>query len=270
MNDMTDQELNLFIDLVKEHTGIKMHQGKKMLLVNRLNKRMRTLGMDRYREYYNFVADPLKGKDEVFNFIDAVTTNETYFYRAPKVWDFFQNDFLVNWRKDNPTGKLKIWSAASSSGEEPYTIALCCAEFEKKDKGFSWQEEASDISDQMIKLCNEGRYKGRAIENVPKPQLKEYFEKIDEEWFRVQASLKRKVKFFKHKLQDKPKGSGYDIIFLRNVMIYFEKDTKALILEHMSNALKPNGILVIGESEGLIGVEHDFKFYKPSVYQKKE
>lgn len=263
---MSDEEFNNLVDLVFEHTSIRMNSSKRHLLINRLSRRLRELGIDSYQQYYLFIKSP-KGKSELGSFIDSVTTNETYFYRAPKIWDYFYQEYLPEWYNSLKIKKpLKMWCSASSSGEEPYTIGIFCEEFKSKHKDFSWSLAASDISNEMITRCKTGIYSGRSISKLKPIFLKKYFSPLPNEEYEVQNTIKKNINFFTHRLQDNPKGRGFDIIFLRNVMIYFDKEVKEIVLKQMEKAINPGGILVIGESEGLVNLDTNFKYIKPSIY----
>lgn len=266
-NDMSAEDLKLFVELVYKKTGIKMGPEKKALLVNRLAKRMRALKIETYSEYYKFLTSKASDKD-VQDFIDSVTTNETYFFRTPAVWDYFSKQFLPEWFAANKGKSLKLWCAASSSGEEPYTIGLLCTEFAEKNPGFTWSLVASDISEEMLRKCQAGTYSGRSIEHVSPARLKKYFQSDDGTTYKVASTVKSNIRFIRHNLLEKPKQSQFDLIFIRNVMIYFDVQTKEKILAFMEESLKNQSVLVIGESEGMVGVKTGFKYQCPSIYKK--
>ena len=265
--DATSQELGLIFGLIREKTGIQMNESKKALLINRLSRRLAALKLDSYEEYYRYLK---KGDEaEMSRFIDAVTTNETFFFRAPKMWDFFSSKFIPEYFRESQGKPLKIWSAAASSGEEPYTIAILCEEFAKTHSKFQWSLQSSDISEEMLRKCREGEYDSRSVEIVPKPLLKSWFDAPEPGRYLVKEDLKKKVKFFRHKLQDPVPGKEFDVIFVRNVLIYFDIPTKEAIVRSFHAALKSGGLIIVGESESLVNIKTDFKYVAPSIYQKE-
>lgn len=266
MAEMSPEDFSRFVQEVYRLTRIHMDTSKRALLINRLEKRLRDLNLSSFDEYYRYLK---RESAEAPKFIDAVTTNETYFFRAPKIWEFFGSIYLSKWFEANRGKTLAVWCAAASSGEEPYTIALICEEFAKSHPGFLWTLKASDISEEMIQKCRDARYSGRAIEKVEPKLLKRYFDVNERGEHAVKAELKKKIGFFTHRLQDEAKFGPYDIIFLRNVLIYFDVPTKELVLGHAQKALKPGGTLVVGESEGLLNVKFGLKYLMPSVYTKE-
>lgn len=262
-------ELNLLIALVFKITGIRMHEGKSELLKNRLRPLLKKHNLASYKEYYDFVNNQQTNKVILSEFVDAVTTNETYFYRTPKLWQFFADEFLPEFHQKNNLKELKVWCAASSSGEEPYTLGILMSEFAAKNSTFRWSLKASDISKGILAKCAQASYQGRAIAQLSKAWLQKYFDKKDEV-YTVKTDLKKKIRFFQHNLRDKPPYQGFDIIFLRNVMIYFDVPTKDKILDWMYKVLNPNGILVLGESEAITTQKKGFQYLKPSIYRKIE
>ncbi len=268
--EMSSQELSLIFGLVKERTGIQMNESKKALLMNRLSKRVSALGLGSYAEYYRYLTQSPGAGEETSRFIDAVTTNETFFFRAPKLWDFFASKYLPERYRASPDSEVKLWCAASSSGEEPYTIAMICEEFAKSHPKFCWSLEASDISNDILGKAHAGVYDARSLEQLPPRFLKIWFDPVGEAGkFAVKEALKKKVRFFRHKLQDPPPGKDYDVIFVRNVFIYFDLPTKEAIVGKFRSILKDEGMLIIGESESLVNVKNDFKYISPSIYRKE-
>jgi len=269
-NELSDKTLRKFAELVLKLTGIQMNEQKRALLENRLNKRLRALSLATYDQYYDYLTGPGVDPAEIVRFTDVVTTNETYFFRTPRVWEYFQKTFLPEWLKANQGATLQMWCGASSSGEEPYTIGILCEEFAASHPGFSWSLKASDISEEMLAHCQEATYSGRSIETVDPQRLKKFFKPGKDGAQTLIQDVRGKIKFFKHNLHDHPPLSKLDLVFLRNVMIYFDVPTKERLLTAMHGALKPGGTLIVGESEGLIGVKTPFKYLQPSIYRKEE
>ncbi len=275
MNKMEQEELDSnsldkFLSLVHKHTGISMGQNKKTLIQGRLSPRIRKLGLGSYNKYIDYMNS---NKDEVQEFINLVTTNETSFFRTPRVWDFFIKDFLPNWSKANPKKPLKIWSGASSSGEEVYTIAICCEEHRLKNPGFTYQIIGSDISSEVLALAEKAEYSGRSIEAF-KTSNRVLFDKYmiaSGDYFKVHPDIRAKIKLNNHNLFNPPKDRNFfDIVFLRNVLIYFEPSDIEKVLANISKGLVMNGVLIIGESESLSSLKTSFKYKLPLVYEKNE
>lgn len=266
MAEMRDEDFTRFVAEVYRLTRIHMDGSKRALLINRLEKRLRDLNLATFDDYYKYLK---KDPSEEPRFINAVTTNETYFFRAPKVWEFFGKTYLSKWFEANRGKTLSVWCAAASSGEEPYTIAMLCEEFARTHPGFLWTLKASDIAEDMIQKCREARYFGRAIEKVDPQLLRRYFDVREGGEYAIKPEFKKKLSFFKHRLQDEVKFGPFDIIFVRNVLIYFDVPTKELVLAHAERGLKPGGTLVVGESEGLLNVKFGLKYLMPSVYVKE-
>ncbi len=270
--ELTLKETRLFTSLIERLTGIQMGDSKRALLANRLSGCIKSLNLKSYSEYYQLLLSQEKSAGpEIAKFIDAITTNETYFFRSPKIWDYFSNIFLTDWFDKHSTYRsLVIWCAASASGEEAYTIGILCDEFSKKNPGFRWILRASDISQEMIKTAGEGIYVGRSLQNVSAERLKKYFTQLKDKTFQVSSLLKRKITFFQHKLQNLPHHHECDLVFLRNVMIYFGNSTKEQVMTNVSKALHPGGILIVGESEGLSHPVSGFQYIQPGVYRSIE
>ncbi len=267
-SELNSEELEMIVQLVYKHTGMTMSQNKKVLLQGRIRPRLRNLGLSSFSEYIKYLE---KNKNEVQEFINQVTTNETAFFRTKRIWNFFQNEYLPDWTSKNPRKKLKIWSGAASSGEEIYTIAMCCAEFSKKVPTFDYSILGTDISTQVLKFAELGVYQGKSIDSIRNHSIdlfEKYFLKTNESEFQISNTLKQKVKFATHNLMH-PQNSLFDLIFLRNVLIYFEPNEQEIILNYMSNALTPEGKIIIGESESLTGVKSRFRFFAAQIYENR-
>lgn len=264
--ELTNRLLEKLIDHVHRHTGITMAKNRKAMLQGRLRRRMRELSLDSYERYVEFLEE---NPSEVEIFVDLVTTNETYFFRTPRVWDYFFKEYLPAWNKSNPGKILRVWSAASSSGEEAYSIAICCQEFKEAHPGFVYQVLGSDISQGVLEEAANARYSGRAIETF-KAARGAWFDKYlrpEGEGFRIIPELHARVRFEKHNLYDHLLGQEpFDIVFLRNVLIYFAQADQEKVLERVRRSMKPDGRLIIGESESLNRLDVGFRYVAPLIY----
>lgn len=271
LEELGHASLEKILVLVHDLTGISMGTNKKTLLQGRLRPRVRKLGLPSYDHYLAYLSTH---KEEVQVFINLVTTNETYFFRTQRVWDYFSNVFLPKWTMENPNKVLNIWSGASSSGEEIYTIAICCEEYRTKNTELNYQITGTDISSDVLAVANLGEYSGRSIEAF-KSSNRQLFDKYmmpkTESLFQINAQVRSRIKFNLHNLFEPPKVRNfYDIIFLRNVMIYFDSKDQEQVLANIAQGLRPGGTLIIGESESLTSLKTPFKYKLPLVYEKVE
>ena len=257
---LTDKTFNNFRELIYQEAGITLRDTKRILISNRLRKRLVALELSCYDDYYRYLINSDTEKKELQNFIDAISTNETYFYRGDNQFVALNNEILPKMFKEQ--SKIKVWSAGCSSGEEPYTICIII----KEAAGISWNGKieivASDINTEVIEKAGEGVYSGRSLKFVPAGLLERYFDNIDNENYRVKDSIKQHVEFKCHNLlKQDPPGSDFDIIFCRNVMIYFDKKTQGELVDNsFRKAISKKGFLFIGHSESLMGKTHSFKY----------
>ena len=266
---LTEEEFDKFAKLIHKEAGIFMKMEKITLLSNRLAKRLESLNISSFSEYYNYLLK-LSGakRDEEFDhLLDVVSTNETYFFRIEKHFDAFMKVCLPEIAKNKTTRKLRIWSAACSTGEEPFTIAICLAEKADLFRGWTVEILATDISISVLEYATNAEYSGRRIEKVPKEYLQKYFDKVpgqQEDTYRVKESLRKMVKFSNlNFFQDQDSfPKDIDIIFCRNVMIYFDKDYQKRLVSDFYRVLLSHGYLFIGHSETLYMISNDFEYKK--------
>lgn len=255
------------IEKVRRHTGIAMNERKWTMLKGRLRRRVMALGLPDYRDYLQ-VLDA--SSEEVRDFIDLVTTNETSFFRTPRIWEYFAQSYLPQWHAAHAGAPLRIWSAAASSGEEAWTTAMLCEEFRASEPAFRYAVVGTDISDGILASARSGRYQGRNIEG-----LRASHPALLQKWFRsegVQATvndaLRTHVSFRQHNLYALPRDLGqFDLVLLRNVLIYFDLDGQHAVLSNVRRAMKPDAVLIVGESESLSRVSTGFTFEQPLIYR---
>lgn len=267
--EIDQKSLDKLIVLVHKFTGITMNNGKKALLQGRLRPRIKKLGLTSFDAYMDFL---ISSKEEAQEFVNLVTTNETQFFRTPRIWEFLNGDFLPAWYSKNPGKTLRIWSGASSSGEEIYTIAICCEDFKTKNKNFQYHILGTDISTNVLKEAEKATYSGRSIDNFRQNYshlFDKYMISTSEEVFKVHPEVASRVKFGIHNLFSLPKEKGhYDLIFLRNVLIYFTSSDQEIVLNNIAQGLASQGTLIIGESESLNSLKVPFDYKRPLIYQK--
>jgi len=262
---ITDREFSLFQQLVYQRAGISLSPAKKILLVGRLSKRLAHYGFDSFTDYYRLLTSGTQ-PEEVQQFVDLITTNETYFYREPLHFDFLRDKILRDWPRGAP---FRIWSGACSSGEEPYTMAMVLAEHLSRSQ---WEVFASDISRTVLARAAAGLYPLERTEGIPPGFLRKYCLKgvrSQQGKLLVAPELRERVRFAHLNLTERIAGVGlFDVIFLRNVMIYFDADTKRKVVENMLPSLKPDGYFIVGHSESLTGLTDRLVPLRPTIYRK--
>lgn len=273
--DITEAQFNEISNLVKGLCGINLHEGKKELVRARLSKRLRALQLTGFREYLIFLREDLEaGGNELTALLDAVSTNLTSFFRENAHFQYLASVVLPDLAATRRAGerKLRIWSAGCSSGEEPYSIALTLCEqlpdWEQWDLGIL----ATDLSTRVLQIARQGEYEAQRLATVPAGMLNTYFARLPdttEKRYQVRAAVRRLVHFARLNLMAPwPMSGPFDIIFCRNVMIYFDKPTQGALVRRFAELLAPGGTLFIGHSESLTGIEHSFRYVQPTIYEK--
>lgn len=265
-SQITDQEFALFQRLIYKIAGISMADSKKTLLVGRLQKRLRHHGLENYTKYYRMLSTG-EHPEELQIMVDLLTTNETYFFREPKHFDFLRNEILPRRKSSGP---FRVWSAASSSGEEAYTLAMTLAD---TLRDAPWEIVGSDISTQVLEKARRGHYPMDRIEGIPPGFLNKYCLKgvrSQAGSFLIAPALRERVSFRQVNLTlpvDRDLGL-FEVIFLRNVMIYFDMKTKRSVIDNLLPHLIPGGYLIIGHSETLNGISEGLSLVGPTIYRK--
>lgn len=262
---ISDAEFARFQKLIYEVAGISMADSKKVLLIGRLSKRLRQHGFDTFDQYFRYVTAGTD-KQEFQLMVDLLTTNETYFFREGKHFDF-----LRKLAQAHPKGRsFDVWSGASSTGEEIYTIAMVLADELGMDG--NWTVTGSDISLSVLKVAEAGHYFLEKTRGLPQEYLRKYCLKgvrSQAGTFLVNPQLRAHTRFRQINLnQSLPEIGPFDIIFLRNVMIYFDAQTKREVVARMVKKLRPGGHFIIGHSETLTGINEELKPLQPTIYRK--
>lgn len=265
--EITDQEFSLFRQLIYKIAGINLSEAKKVLLVGRLQRRLRHHNFSTYTQYYRFVTRA-ENAAELQIMVDALTTNETYFFREVAHFDFFKQEILPNRSLVAP---FRVWSAASSTGEEAYTIAMILADVMGAQ---SWEVVGSDISTQVLAKAQLGHYPLARNEGIPRDYLVRFCLKgkgPQAGTFLVKPEIRNHVRFCQVNLT-LPVSSQigiFDVIFLRNVMIYFDHETKQKVVNHLLPQLKRGGYFIIGHSESLHGLDTpSLQLIRPTIFRK--
>ena len=268
-NVLNEKTFKQFADLIYQEAGIYLAEHKQSLVSARLGKRMRLLKIDEFDDYYQFVQND-HSKRELIQLLDAISTNVTYFYREPKHFETLTS-ILQDWVNEGQT-RFRLWCAASSTGEEPYSLALTLAETlpSLRDARIL----ATDISNTVLETARKGEYEAKKLETVSRKLIDKHFSLVRNKGakvYRVQKQIKEMIQFTWLNLSAPPfpmKGP-LDVIFCRNVMIYFDNEVRQRLLDEMHRLLKPGGYLMVGHAESLSGLMSQFKSVRPSVYEKR-
>lgn len=272
--DLKDIDYERISRLVYEQCGINLHEGKKELVKARLSKRLREGNFKSFGEYYRYVTTD-DGTAELISMIDSLSTNLTYFFREESHFQKLRNMVTLMVKTSHQGGlpvKLRIWSAGCSTGEEPYSLAMTVCESVNGSSG-DVKMMATDISTRVLQTADKGIFPKERLNNVPPAILKKYFQMGSGSYvgqFRIKKNIRDMVQFSRFNLMDTPPPNyRFDIIFCRNVMIYFDKATQEALVSRFHQCLNREGHLFIGHSESLTGLSHELKYIEPSVYRKQ-
>jgi chemotaxis protein methyltransferase CheR len=261
---LDQKSFQAFQSLIFAAAGIHLSDAKRSMVAGRLAKRLKTLELSDYRSYLDFLKSD---REEYQLAVNLLTTNETWFFRESKHFDFLRDNILPNFSAGAP---CRIWSAACSSGEEPYSLAMMLDDYFGSNS--HWQISASDISTQVLNVAGQGHYPLSRAEHIPEAWLKRYCLRGTGDYegsFLINSKLRSRVNFCQKNL-DNLEGFAkhFDVIFLRNVLIYFNPETKRKVVEAVLSQLKPGGVLMVGHSETLNGLSVAVKTLAPSIYRK--
>ncbi|KJS01731.1 MAG: chemotaxis protein CheR [Desulfobulbaceae bacterium BRH_c16a] len=273
---MKKEEFQRFSSLIYDQVGIQLPPTKKTMLESRLQKRLKLLGMPSFAEYGNFVFSPEGQETELVHLIDVVTTNKTDFFREPGHFNFLTQRALpaiMKQRDVTHSHPVRIWSAGCSSGEEPYTLAMVLAEFGAEHRDLRFTILASDISTRILATAKKAIYPEERTEEIAMNIKKKYLLRSKDRncsLVRICPEIRAKVAFRRINFMDADFGvrDKMDIIFCRNVVIYFDKPTQQNLMQKFHRQLRPGGYLFLGHSETLNGIDVDFKSVGSTVYMK--
>lgn len=276
MAHLSEREFKRLAEFIEGQLGIRMPPTKKIMLESRLHKRLRILGYETYTDYLDHVFAEGTASDELIHMIDAVTTNKTDFFREPDHFRYLQEKILPRhiehdgWGYNEP---LHAWSAASSSGEEPYTLAIVLQEFARQNNGFRYDVLGTDISTRVLDRARQAVYPVDRLAPVSAELKKRYFLKskdLTKSLARVKPELRRAVRYQRLNLMDDDFGlrQMFHVIFCRNVIIYFDRPRQLKLVEHLYRYLHPGGYLILGHSETLAGADLPYRTVAPTIYQR--
>ena len=274
---LSDKEMQFFRELIYEECGIELKDAKRSMMSSRLYKRLRKLGLSSYQEYYDRINNATGSVNEIISMVDVITTNKTDFFREPAHFEFLKQKVLpemtqsIQFKKDKI---LNFWSAGCSSGQEPYTLAMVLDQFMSCNNG-SYQILATDIAHSVLAEAKRAVYSKEIIDPIPGLYKNKYLltgKGKRKGQFRVVPELRKKVLFGRLNFMDDDFGisSMMDVIFCRNVIIYFDWQTKVDVITKLYRQLRPGGYLFVGHSETLNGVNLPFNRMIPTVFQKPD
>ena len=271
---LTAHAYKALVSLIYEHSRIQIGADRQSMLQNRLRRRIGELELESFDDYVALLSSR-RDPDELDMVVDLVSTNHTHFYREPDHFSFLSQRVIPELLPalTSASRPMNVWSAAASSGEECYTIAMVLSDELAKYPSLSWRIIASDISRSILARAQRGVYRLEDVDRVPMEQLKRYFERGHgrfEGTCRVRAELRQKVQFERINLFQPayPDMVAQDVIFCRNVMIYFDLPSRILLIKRLSEMLRPGGYLVIGCSENLVGIPHALQAVQQGIYRK--
>jgi len=273
---LSDKEFEMFRSLIYDSCGISLTLSKKELVKARLTKRLTKTGIDSFTDYYKYVTNVDKSGKELIHLIDNISTNKTDFFREKKHFDFLNEKLLpdmISSKEKSNNRKLRIWCAAASSGEEPYTLAMTVFNHIKPNNGWDVKILATDISTRILQKAIEGTYKMDLLKDIPPRITSSHFSKVSVDktnYYRAKDHLKDIITFRRFNLMTEkfPFKHPFDFIFCRNVMIYFDPQTQHTLVKKFYDCLPKNGHLFIGHSETLSKNDNDFKYVQPAIYQR--
>lgn len=270
---LTDDEFKRLSALIYKESGIKLPPIKKVMLQCRLQKRLKHLNIGSFKAYIDYLFSREGFDSEIIHMLDVVSTNKTDFFREPAHFEFLTEELLPEYYKANKSGTLKVWSAGCSSGEEPYTLAMVLFEFAESHPGFNFTIYATDISTRILQTAIDAVYKEEKVEGIPLTLKRKYMLRSKDRTnptIKMAPHVRSKVTFARLNLMDSSYDTKdlYDIVFCRNVLIYFDRNTQEAVINKLCQRIKPNGYLILGHSESILNMDVPLKQIKPTIYRK--
>ncbi|MGP1460405.1 MAG: CheR family methyltransferase [Bacteroides sp.] len=271
---LSDAEFAKLSAFIYNVSGIKMPPAKRIMLQSRLQKRLRELSMDSFKEYTEYVLSERGKQEELIHMLDVVSTNKTDFFREPIHFDFLRETVLPLHVQETPSAPIKIWSAACSSGEEPYTISMVVSEFMRNGGALrDYSILGTDLSTKVLKMAENAVYKMERVEGIPLDILHRYFLRSKDRenpTVRIIPDLRKHVKLQRMNFMDEsyPINETFDVIFCRNVLIYFDRQTQEQVIGKLCTKLKKGGFFFLGHSESIMNMDLPLHSVKPTIFRK--
>lgn len=259
---LSDRDLRLFQQLAYRLAGIRIADGKRLLVQTRLTKRLRARRLTDFGEYHALIMQPHE-EAELQLCLNALTTNETFFFRHKPQWDFIAGHIFAHWRASQRTPR--IWSAACSTGEEPYSLAILLRECLPEHEAVI---DATDINDAVLRTAQAGIYGDYGVQKASPGCLARYFIRQPPDRWRLIDGIRSQVRFRRANLLETAPGPRYDLVLLRNVLIYFDEPSKARALATVTSRIAAGGWLMLGGAESLGSRCPGFAYVAPGIYQK--
>jgi chemotaxis protein methyltransferase CheR len=275
---ISQRDFTRISEFIYKECGINLPPVKKTMLAARLQKRLRGLEMKSFGDYIDYLFSPDGIRDEMVRMIDLVTTNKTDFFREPEHFDYLVQRVLPEWVDTRAGGagrRLKVWSAGCSSGEEPYTLAMVLSEFAESCPGLDFGIMATDISTRVLETARLAIYDEERVAPVPLPLKRKYLLRSRDKncgQVRIAPGLREKVRFSRLNFMESDFGlrEQIDIIFCRNVIIYFDRPTQERLLNKFHTHLAPGGHIFMGHSETLNGLDVPLEMVHPTIYRRRK
>lgn len=270
---LTDDEFKRLSALIYKESGIKLPPIKKVMLQCRLQKRLKHLNIGSFKAYIDYLFSREGFDSEIIHMLDVVSTNKTDFFREPAHFQFLTTELLPEYYVANKSSIFKVWSAGCSSGEEPYTLAMVLFEFAETHPGFNFSIFATDISTQILQTAIDAIYKEEKVEGIPLTLKRKYMLRSKDRTnptIKMAPHVRSKVTFARLNLMDSSYNtkSLFDVIFCRNVLIYFDRNTQEAVINKLCQRIEPNGYLILGHSESILNMDVPLKQVKPTIYRK--
>jgi chemotaxis protein methyltransferase CheR len=271
IEQLNPREFEQFRGFIYDKSGIKIGDRKVSLLSNRIRRRLQACGFANFNTYYHYLTSP-QATDELQHFLDAITTNETFFFRTAAHFQWLKStlmpEVVAAQRRGERPASLRFWSAACASGAEPFSIAICLAENKFRLRDWSIEILGTDISEQELDKARSAVFASRAVDSLSHDQRGRFFRPADEGAWQVRPKIREAVEFTRHNLMQPMKCQPFDCIFLCNVLIYFDEISKHTVISNITDALRSGGYLVVGPSEGIYNMLKPLQKISPLVYQK--
>ena len=273
--EVTDHEMARYIELIYERTGIRISPQKKTLLSNRVRRRLKETGARGFTDYYNHLRRLRPNDPEWEAFLQEITTHETFLFRDEGQWEWFRNEYLpgcaAGARGGSRSRQLRNWSAACSTGDEAFTAACCIADALPDAPQWHVRILGTDIGTGAVEQAGTGVFGERAMKLVPESYRRRFFRKLaGANLWQACPVLTRMVAFRQHNLLDPMRDGPFDVVFLKNVLIYFAPDSKRRAMEHVRSAIRPGGLLVSGPAEGIGEHVKEFTRLRPWLHRRPQ
>lgn len=267
---LSDKDFLALCKVIHQQTGITIAENRRNMLLSRLQRRLRATGTKTFKKYVALVTSNTVERQEMIN---RITTNETYFYRTPRIWSHLRDSTIPEFLEEGRAKTMNVWSAAASTGEEGYTIGAVLEDVRQHYAGFEYSVLGTDISTRVLKVACRGTYFGRSIARFRKEDhslFEHYMIGNEVDGFSVRPEIGERIDFEWHNLLEPLKfARKFDVVFLRNVLIYFSCEDQERILSNVHDQMKRNGTLIIGESETLSNMQCDFEAIAPLIYRAR-